>query len=235
MYGIKQPHYKNNRQQLGKIMKKGIFSSKYIVTGLSALVLAATANSSLAGKEDKKEAKKDAISQVVNAAPAAIINAIKNKFVVYDTNLSGANSLPPFHTSASGSFTAKFSDDMQVIHYGMYYQDLHGDAQAAHLHFAQSHSNGGALFTICNTATGNPQACPTREGWVRGSVYVSDIPGIEAQGLLPRDIDAVKLFIKFGLTYVNVHTTVSGSELRGQLKLNDRPLALKAAAIAIGK
>jgi len=218
-------------------MKKGVFSSKHIVAGLSTLVLAVTAGSCFANPAEKAAKKEAAIQNIITTPTVtpAVIKAIKNKFVVYDTNLSGANSLPPFHTAASGSFTAKFSDDMQVIHYGMYYKDLHGDAQAAHLHFAQAYSNGGALFTICNTATGNPQACPTREGWVTGSVYISDIPGIEAQGLHAGDIDAVKLFIKFGLTYVNVHTEASGSELRGQLELNDHPLALKAAAIAIAK
>ncbi len=223
-------------------MKKCIFSSKHIATGLSILILSMFTMSSYANPAEKtgKTGKKEGVLQSVNTTSTAVvtvtaITAKKNKFVVYDSNLSGANSLPPFHTAASGSFTTKFSNDMQVIHFGMYYKNLHGDALAAHLHFAQAYSNGGVLFTICNNETGIPQACPTREGWVTGSVYVSDIPGIEAQGLLQGDIDAVKLFIKFGLTYVNVHTDAAASELRGQLELNDHPLALKAAAIATGK
>ncbi len=161
--------------------------------------------------------------------------ALANNFVVFDSNLSGANSLPPFHTTGTGTFTTVFNDEMPVIHYAMYYQNLHGDAQAAHLHFAQKYSNGGVLFTICdpNPATPAP-ACPLREGWVTGTATIDDIPGInDTQGLHPGDIEAVKLFIKFGLTYVNVHTEAAGSELRGQLEKNDHPLAVKAAKVSV--
>lgn len=187
-------------------MKKNTFLPKKLIAGLGALALSLTTCAALA-----------------------------NDFVVYDTNLSGANSLPPFHTSGTGTFTTVFNDDMPVIHYSMYYQNLHGDAQAAHLHFAQKFANGGVLFTICdpNPATPAP-ACPLREGWVTGTATVDDIPGInDAQGLHPGDIEAVKLFIKFGLTYVNVHTEAAGSELRGQLEENDHPLAVEAAKASV--
>jgi len=188
-------------------MIKNIFSSKKMITGFSALFLALTASTGFAATS------------------------------VYDTTLAGANSVPPVHSTATGSFTAWIDETTNTIKYVMKYSKLQGTPVATHIHFAQKIANGPPIVTICNNGDNKIQNCPPSGGKLPGVIKASDILAIPAQGLHAGDIKAAILFIKEGLTYVNVHTkphhngndpALRISELRGQLEVNDHPIIEKA-------
>lgn len=194
-------------------MQKNTFSPKKLIAGLGALALTLTASASFA-------------------------DTFEN---VYDANLAGANSVPPVHSAAFGTFTTKIAEDMGVIHYSMHYDDLAGVPVAVHIHFAQKFANGAPLVTICNNGNPDIQDCPASGGYLDGTISVEDIQAIPAQGVHagvddPASFDALVLFMKVGFTYVNVHTLPHHdspttqppvSELRGQLEINDHPFPIK--------
>jgi len=202
-------------------MKKNTLSSK-IIAGVGALTLSLSMS-------------------------AAFADAFEN---IYDANLSGAKSVPPVHTTATGTFTTKIAQDMGIIHYKLHYDGLQGVPVIAHLHLGQKflpNALGGALVTICDTETPNNntpdiQDCPVSGDEITGQITADDIRSIPAQGVHsvaggenPQIVfDQLVTFITFGLTYFNLHTVNHHddtlplvSELRGQLEVNDHPFPVK--------
>lgn len=130
--------------------------------------------------------------------------------------LNGFREVPSISTTGRGTFRARIDDD--EISFRLSYSGLQGSAQAAHIHFAERHVNGGIVAFLC----GSPKpACPA-SGTVTGTIVAADIQAVPAQGIAAGEIAEVIRAMKAGATYVNVHTsTFPNGEIRGQAKDGD--------------
>jgi hypothetical protein len=132
---------------------------------------------------------------------------------------------------ATGSFTARLSDDGKSIHYKLTYSGLEGAVTQSHVHFGKPAINGGISFFLCGTASnpgpaGTP-ACPTPGGTVEGDIEAADVigPGATAgppptagQGIEPGNLAEILAAMRAGHAYANVHSTKwPGGEIRAQL------------------
>lgn len=125
---------------------------------------------------------------------------------------SGFQEVPSISTTGRGSFRAEIEN--RTISFRLRFSDLQGTAQAAHIHFAERHVNGGIVAFLC----GSPKpACPT-SGTVTGTIAAGDIQAVPAQGIAAGKIAEVIRALRAGATYVNVHTsTFPNGEIRGQI------------------
>jgi hypothetical protein len=155
------------------------------------------------------------------------------------TELSGYNEVhfaagPPaalrgaVSTKGKGKFRAFIEDDRKLIHYELEYRDLEGDVTQGHIHFGQTHTVGGIVVWLCQTAgTPAPAAvasvtpvCPahTLGGPVRGTIQPFQVLAQTAQGIEAAAFDELVRAIRAGATYVNVHSSLfPPGEIRGQL------------------
>jgi hypothetical protein len=121
-------------------------------------------------------------------------------------------------TVARGTFRA--SVNSSTIRYTLRYQGIEGGtAVAAHIHFAQRHTNGGVSAFLCGG--GDKPACPAAGGTVEGVVDAADVIGPAAQGIAAGQFAELVRAMRAGATYVNVHSapTYPGGEIRGQIRL----------------
>jgi CHRD domain len=127
--------------------------------------------------------------------------------------LTGFSEVPSISTTGRGSFSAEIENNS--IKFKLRYSDLEGTAQAAHIHFAERHVNGGIVAFLC----GSPKpACPA-SGTVTGTISAADIQAVPAQGIAAGEIDEVIRAMNAGAIYANVHTsTFPGGEIRGQVR-----------------
>lgn len=132
--------------------------------------------------------------------------------------LNGFQEIPAIASRTSvGQFRATISDDETAITYELTYPLLEGGAvSAAHIHLGQEGVAGGIIAFLCGG--GNKPACPD-SNVVSGTIVATDILGPAAQGIAPGEFAEALRAIRFGKTYVNVHTvTYLGGEIRGQIK-----------------
>jgi hypothetical protein len=137
--------------------------------------------------------------------------------------LSGSAEVPAVSTAGGGSFTARINENAGSIFWELSYDGLQADVTQAHIHFGQHTANGGITVWLCGSAT-NPgpagtQTCPTRSGNVNGTIMAGNVTGPGGAQQLPAGgFDQLVRAMRAGLTYANVHTTVSGGgEIRGQI------------------
>lgn len=138
--------------------------------------------------------------------------------------LQGFKEVPAVSSPARGSFTAALDRDASIISYELTYSGLQGTAQQSHIHFGQTHVNGGISVFLCSNLGNGPagtQACPP-EGTIKGAIRASDVIGPGGQGIGAGEFAELLTAINAGVAYVNVHTTTfPAGEIRGQLKGND--------------
>ena len=118
-----------------------------------------------------------------------------------NANLNGGSENPPVVTSSTGTSEITFTD------YGLIFNvtvdGLSGPITGAHIHSADSGTNGPVVFDIAGTFTGN-----TSTGLWKASGAAGDLTPA-----LMKDLFANKL-------YINVHTAANpGGEIRGQIKM----------------
>jgi len=138
--------------------------------------------------------------------------------------LGGLDEVPVVITDASGRFRGVIASDEQSIEYSLNYEDIEGRVTQAHIHLGQQHTAGTIILWLCaNTppitpppTIPTPPTCgDTASGRVAGTLTAADLLPAPAQGVtsLAGAIEAIRK----GVSYVNVHTTISGSgAIRGQ-------------------
>lgn len=145
--------------------------------------------------------------------------------------LTGYEEVPSVSTTATGTFTARISNDESRIDWELNYSDLEGAVQQAHIHFGQKGVNGGISVFLCTNLGNGPagiQPCPAAPATISGTIMAADVsPNIPAtaaartQGIDTGEIDELIAAIRAGATYVNVHSTMwPGGEIRSQIDGN---------------
>ncbi len=139
--------------------------------------------------------------------------------------LDGYQQVPSVSTTARGTFRARVVG--RRIRWTLSYRRIEGgDVQAAHIHFAQRHVNGGVAAFLCASGAGAPagvQACPARRGTLRGTIRAKDVVGPAKRGIGPGATDELIRAMRAGATYVNVHNaTWPDGEIRGQIEARRR-------------
>jgi hypothetical protein len=137
--------------------------------------------------------------------------------------LQGFEEVPAVSTGASGTFRAKIADDESSIDFELTYEGIEGgNVTAAHIHVGQRSVNGGVSAFFCGG--GGRPACPTPgttlSGPVTGTIRAENVIGPGGAQQVPvGGLDELIAAIRAGVTYANVHSTVSpGGEIRGQVK-----------------
>ena len=142
--------------------------------------------------------------------------------------LLGGNENPPVISEGSGRFTA--TSEKGAIEFRLRYDvgSAESDAQQAHLHIANSGTNGPIVVFLCSNLGNTPpgatgRACPPSPAEVTGDIVADDVlaasegdPAVEiiAAGAL----EGLKRLIEQGSVYVNVHTDDHpAGEIRGQM------------------
>jgi hypothetical protein len=138
--------------------------------------------------------------------------------------LNGYEENPDVSTVASGSFTARLSDDGDSIHYKLSYSGLEGTVTQSHVHFGKPAINGGISFFLCGTpgfqppaGTPAPPTCPP-SGTVEDDITAAEVIGPTAQGIEVGNLAEILAAMRAGHAYANVHSTKwPGGEIRAQL------------------
>ena len=139
--------------------------------------------------------------------------------------LNGYEENPDVSTVASGSFTARLSDDGSSIHYRLSYSGLEGTVTQSHVHFGKPAINGGISFFLCGTpgfqpppGTPAPPVCP-QSGTVEDDITAADVIGPTTQGIEVGNLAEILSAMRAGHAYANVHSTKwPGGEIRAQLE-----------------
>ena len=71
-----------------------------------------------------------------------------------NVDLIGYQEVPSVSTDASGKFKAKIRGDR--IEWTLSYRELEGTVQQAHIHFAETHVNGGISVFLCTNLGNGP-------------------------------------------------------------------------------
>jgi CHRD domain len=145
---------------------------------------------------------------------------------VFRAELSGFNEVPALSSTAKGTTRLTISRDRTSIHYRVSYEGFTetNPVVVAHVHFGPNHVNGGVMFFFCTNqappaGVPPPQACPTTEGTITGTVTMADVVGPASQGIRPMEFAKVVRAIEENRAYANVHSATFGAgEIRGQLK-----------------
>ena len=149
----------------------------------------------------------------VLAAVALLIaptSAAKKRKLKFDAVLTGYEEVPAVSTAATGEFRARRvkTPTGPVINYRLTYSNIQ-NANAAHIHLGQAGVNGGVSAFLCGG--GDKPACPATGGTVTGTIDAADVVGPSVQGIAAGEITELVAAMKYGVTYVNVHTS-SGTE-----------------------
>jgi hypothetical protein len=140
-----------------------------------------------------------------------------NKF---SASLNGYEETPTLSVAGTGSFSAQISKDQTSISYTLSYSGLTGPALFAHIHLGMPAILGGVSAFLCDSdpATTQIPACPGIAGTVEGTIEAADVVGPAGQGIAAGEFEELVAAMRFGATYVNVHTTAfPGGEIRGQI------------------
>jgi CHRD domain-containing protein len=140
----------------------------------------------------------------------------------FKARLTGYEEVPPVSTGASGRFRARIADDQGSIDFELTYGGIEGgNVLFAHIHVGQRGVNGGVSAFFCGG--GGRPACPTPGGTVTGTILPANVLGPGgAQQIPPGALNELIAAMRAGVTYANVHSTVSpGGEIRGQVRGDD--------------
>ena len=128
------------------------------------------------------------------ALAALVHGAAQAEMLKLETQLSGANEVPPNDSEASGSAQATLDTETGTLTYKIMFEGLSGPVIGAHLHGPVGESGNAGIMV--------PFA--TEESPIEGTVQLGETQIGE---------------VAEGLSYVNIHTEkFPGGELRGQLK-----------------
>jgi hypothetical protein len=136
----------------------------------------------------------------------------------------GINEVPSVSTDATASLRVKINSNSSdpTITYTFRFSNLRAPVTQAHIHFAQTHTNGGVMVFLCGTASNpGPAGTPTCEPdkTITRTLHSADVVGgAAAQGIAAGEMNRVIRAIRDGASYGNVHSQMfTGGEARGQL------------------
>jgi hypothetical protein len=159
------------------------------------------------------------------AFAAADADAAKGRQI--RAQLADLEEVPALSTLGHGTFRGTISVDGEEIAFELSYADLEGDIAQSHLHLGQRGVNGGISIFLCTNLANGPAGtptCPPAPATIAGTLSAIDVIGPTGQGVGPGEWEEIIRAIRRGAVYVNVHTdTFPGGEIRGQLRVNQRP------------
>jgi len=131
--------------------------------------------------------------------------------------LLGANEVPPVSSTATAEFEATISDGN--FSFSLTFEGLAANAAASHIHFGQTHVNGGVTVFLCGG--GSQPACPAAtSGTIQGTITPANVVGPAAQGIAAGELNKAVQAILQGEGYVNIHNaSFPGGEIRGQVRV----------------
>ena len=147
-------------------------------------------------------------------------SAAKKRNPKFDAFLTGYEEVPVTSTPASGQFRAALRKDGPALTYRLAYQDI-TNATAAHIHFGQMGVNGGVAAFLCGG--GDKPACPATGGTVTGTIDPADVVGPVNQGIAAGEFGELIRAMRFGVAYVNVHTSDGDDAMSDPLGPGDFP------------
>jgi hypothetical protein len=129
------------------------------------------------------------------------------------------------NSGGSGEFFIHVHPDKTALDYELRYRGLTGVTQS-HIHFGRPGVTGSIVLYLCSNlappaGVPAPQACPTSEGILTGTLTAANIVAQAAQGIAAGDAGfaAVLKAIQDGSTYANVHTSgFPSGEIRGGIR-----------------
>lgn len=134
----------------------------------------------------------------------------------FSATVTGYEETPSLSVAGTGTFTARLSGDGTSISYSLSYSDLTGPALFAHIHLGMPAIAGGVIVFLCGGGGQDP--CPGAGGTVTGTIVAANVVGPEGQGIAPGEFEELLAGMRFGATYVNVHTVAfPNGEIRGQI------------------
>jgi hypothetical protein len=124
-------------------------------------------------------------------------------------------------TTGTGRFSLTIDEQAQEIGYRLSYDALEGDITQAHIHLGGRAQSGGISVFLCTNLGNGPagtQPCPAAPATVTGTIRPADVIGPAAQGIAAGQFGELLTALRFGATYVNVHSSrYPGGEIRAQL------------------
>lgn len=168
--------------------------------------------------------------------PLALAQGAGHDAATHDIQLrlDGYQEVPSVSTSGKAFFWADLESDNNRVAWRLRYEDLEGDVQQAHIHFARRGVAGGIVLFLCSNLGNGPAGTPTcpgtRSGQLSGFITPADISpdipataGAIAQGIEPGEYEELGRALRAGALYVNVHSTRwPTGEVRGQLWIRQR-------------
>jgi hypothetical protein len=146
----------------------------------------------------------------------------------FHAKLEGFQEVPVVSTAGEGSFRARLSRDGQFIEWELEYSGIATTPVQAHIHLGQHSVNGGITVWLCQSATNPAPAavsasvatCSPSPAHFTGTITATSVVGPGGpQQLGAGELAELIRAMREGVTYVNVHTSVSpGGEIRGQIK-----------------
>ena len=136
----------------------------------------------------------------------------------FSATLTGYEETPTLSVAGTGSFSAEVSKDGESIAFSISYSGLTATATQAHIHLGMPAIAGSPVAFICGG--GGQPACPDgTTASFTGTITAATVTAIAAdQGIAAGEIDELIAAMRFGATYVNVHTPMfPDGEIRGQL------------------
>jgi CHRD domain len=149
--------------------------------------------------------------------------------------LVGGNENPPVISEGSGSLRTWFRHDQIAFRLRYDVASMDSDITQSHLHIGNPGNNGGIVVFLCTNLGNTPmgataRTCPPSPGFVTGRITAEDVLEV-TDGVAPDptviieagDLDGLKMLIRQGAVYANVHTNDHGSgEIRGQMSPRPR-------------
>lgn len=136
----------------------------------------------------------------------------------FSATLTGYEETPTLSVAGTGSFSAEISKDEESISFSLSYSGLTGTATQAHIHLGMPAIAGNPVAFLCGG--GGQPSCPTgMSASFSGTITAANVVALAAsQGIDAGEIDELVAAMRFGATYVNVHTpSFPNGEIRGQL------------------
>lgn len=130
------------------------------------------------------------------------------------------------NSPGSGEFFLHIHPNRTALDYELRYRGLTAVTQS-HIHFGRPGVAGSIVLYLCSNLAAPagvpvPQACPTTEGTLTGTLTAANIVAQAAQGIATGDAGfaAILKAILDGSTYANVHTAgFPGGEIRGGIQI----------------
>jgi hypothetical protein len=135
----------------------------------------------------------------------------------FSATMTGYEETPTLSVAGTGGFSAELSKDGTSLSFTLSYSGLTDTAGQAHIHLGMPAIAGSPIAFLCGG--GGQPACPAgSDASFSGTVTAANVVAASSQGIEAGEFDELVAAMRFGATYVNVHTAAFGAgEIRGQI------------------